>query len=102
MFECISNLNRLLRINSIAGYLSPLTVVINMPKINFNMLTLTFGDYVEVYENNGFQTNSINAKGVPAIALNTTHNSTGSYNFFSLATGVTLEHGLQILLPILE
>jgi len=54
---------------------------------------LQFGDYVEIYEDNKFQTNSQDTRGILAITLNPVYNSTGSYNFFSLVTGRTVERG---------
>ena len=98
--EATENLNRLPRRGGVSPHLSPLTIVCNAPKLDFNLLKLTFGDYVEVYEDNGFQTNSPNTRGTPAIALNPVYNSTGSYYFFSLVTGRRLNRGIWTPLPM--
>ena len=70
--------------------LSHLTIVTNTAKLDFNLFTLSFRTYVEVYEDNGFSTNSSDTQGTPVITLNPTFNSTGSYNFLSLVTGKVL------------
>jgi len=84
--EATSILNRLPRKKGISKHLSPLLIVTGAPKIDFNLLRLSFGSYVEVYEDNGYQTNSNHTRGAPAITLNSTLNSSGSYFFFSLVT----------------
>jgi len=93
VFEAIGKLNRVPRPKDISSTLSPLTIVTNAPKLDFNFLTLTFGEYVEVYEDNEFNTNSPDTRGTPAITLHPTYNSTESYHFFSLVTGRTLTRG---------
>ena len=45
-------------------------------------------------------TNSPDTQGTPAISLNLTFNTTGSYNFFSLVTGATLVYGSWTALPM--
>ena len=72
----------------------------NAAKLDFNLLILEFGAYVEVYEDNQYMTNSSDTRGTPAITLNPTFNSTGSYNFFSLVTGATLVRGSWTALPM--
>ena len=58
--------------------MSPATIVTNALKLDFNHLTLSFGDYVEVCEDNGFQTKSPNTHGAPNITLQPMHNRTES------------------------
>ena len=93
MFEWVINLNRLPRKKSIAEHLSPLAIVSNVLKLDCNRLTLSFGEHVEIYEDNRFQTNSMSTRGKPAIALNNACDSTRSCNFFSLVVGATVERG---------
>ena len=78
MFDCNSNLNYLLQQNSSAEDASPLTITTNTPKIDYNRLTLQFGDYVETHKDNHYQTSSLNICSAPAIALNPKCNTMSS------------------------
>jgi len=52
VYEAIEKINRLPRPRGISSTLSPLTIVTNTAKLDFNLLKLEFGEYVEVYEDN--------------------------------------------------
>ena len=93
MFDCTNNLSRLPRNSSIEEHISPLAIVASLPKLDLNLITLSFSDYVETCEYNGFQTNSTNMRVTPAITLCYICNYTVSYKFFSLVTGDTVACG---------
>ena len=96
----IQNLNHLPIESGISKYMSPLTFVIGAPRPDYNAMELEFGEYVKIYEDNGFQTNSNNTRGTPAIALYPEHNTIGSFWFFSLITGKTIMRGQWTALPM--
>ena len=85
--DSVGNLSVLLRKKDISKHISPLTFVTRVPKLDFSMLKLLFGEHAEAYDDTGYQTNGNNTKCVPAITLNQEFNSFGSYYFFSLITG---------------
>ena len=93
-------MNNFPRKSSIAKHLSPITIVSNAPKTDFNLLKLEIGEHVEVHEENICQINSQNTRGVPAITLNRLRTSTRSYNFLSLTTGKTLTRIALAPLPM--
>ena len=49
----IRNLNRFPGTTGMSNFISPLTIVTGPPRLDYNMLKLSFGDYAEVHEDNG-------------------------------------------------
>ena len=74
--EATGKINRLPRSKGVPSALSPLTIVYNAAKIDFNILSLQFGKHVEAHEDNELSINSPDTRGTPAIALYPTFNST--------------------------
>ena len=66
------------------------------------MLKITFGQCFELHGDNGFQTNSTDARGTLAIELQPTFNSTGSCKLFSLISGRALNCGNCTICPMPE
>ena len=93
IIDCTNNLNRLPRNNYITEYSSPSTIVVNEPKLDFNLLTLSFSEHVEMHEDNGFQTSSTNMRGTSEMNLYSVWNYTGRYELFSLFTGTIVLYG---------
>ena len=60
VFEVNGNLNRLIRADGITKYLSLLAFVTRSAKLDYNLITLSFSNYIELYENNKYQRNSLN------------------------------------------
>ena len=85
--DYIGNINELLRKKYISKHLGPLAIVTRVPKLDFSILKLLFGEYAKPYDDNGYQTNGNNTKCVPATTLNQEFNSLESYYFCSLITG---------------
>jgi len=100
IYDSISNLNDFSCKNGITDYISPASFVTGAQKKDYNHIKLSIGDYVEVYEDNNYQTNSTHTRSTPAITLNAVNNSTGSYYFMSLITGARLTHGQWTALPM--
>lgn len=82
-----------MRKNSITNSISPLIFLTSEPMQDYNNIKLSVGDYVEVCEDNHYQTTSIYTRGILAITLNAVNNSTGNYYFISLAIGQRLTRG---------
>ena len=85
--DSIQNLNIFPKKTGVSKNLSPLTIVAGTPRFFFTKLKLSFGEQAEVHDDNDYQTKSANTRGIPAITLNLVNNSSGSYYFYSLATG---------------
>ena len=67
VFESASKLNHLPRTKGVSKTMSPATIVANAQKLDCIHLTLSFGDFVEVHEDNCFQTNFLNTRFTPSI-----------------------------------
>ena len=93
MSEAVSNINRLPTDNGTSKNLIPSSIVTGSGKVDFNILKLCFGTCIEVYKDNGYQTNSVHARATPSMSLNAVNNSTGSYWIYSLVTGRNLNRG---------
>ena len=77
----------------VSSTLSLLTIVANTTKLDCNLLSLEFGEYIEIYEDNEYATNSPNSQETSAITLHPIFNTTESYHFILLVTSKTLIHG---------
>lgn len=73
------NLNQFPIESSISKDISPLKLVTGQLKLDYNLLKLEYGEYVEIYKDNKSCTNSNNTRGIPAITSYTKYNATGSY-----------------------
>jgi hypothetical protein len=86
---------------SIAGNVSPNTIVTGKGLPDYNQMTIEFGAYAQVFEDND-PTNTTKARTVGAIALTRTGNANGDYYFMSLATGARLSRHAWTELPITD
>ena len=87
--------------NGISDTLSPASIVTGVPLPDFNSLTLEFGSYVQVFEDNN-PTNTPKARSLGAIALNPTGNANGAYYFLSLASGARISRQQWTVLPMTD
>ena len=93
-------MNRLTRKTGVAKHLSPLTTSTSASKLDFTKLNLSLGEFAEVCEDNGCQTNSANDRGASTITLKQVHNSFRSYYFYSLVAGRRLTRGQSTINPM--
>ena len=72
--------------------------MIGKPFPYYNTMTLEFGTYVYIFEDNN-STNTTKSRTTPVIALNNIGNIQGEY-FLSLGTGHAVDRRQQIVLPM--
>jgi hypothetical protein len=95
----ITCLNMFPQPDGIAGNVSPLTIVTGKGLPDYNQMSIEFGAYAQVFEDNE-PTNTNKARTVGAIALTATGNANGDYYFMSLATGARISRHNWTELPI--
>ena len=77
----------------------PLDIVTGQATVDYKKLQASFGEYAQVYEENG--RNNTNAQqSLGAIAFSMTPNKNGNYSFISLNTGKRISRKQSTLLPI--
>jgi len=79
-------LNQFPALDGVSETMSPTTIMTGIPPMDYNHLTVDFGSYALVFEDND-PTNTTKARSTGAIALNPTGNTEGDYHFMSLLTG---------------
>ena len=87
--------------NGVSATMSPAGLVLGHAPPDFNVLSLEFGTYVQVFEDND-PTNTPRARSLGAIALDPTGNAQGDYNFLSLASGSKLSRHHWTALPMTD
>ena len=85
--------------DGISTSLSPLTIVTGAPPPDYNKMSLEFGTYVQVFNDND-PTNTMAPRTTGAIALSSLGNSKGDYSFMSLDTGQKLIRHQWTALPM--
>jgi hypothetical protein len=101
LYDVVRSLNQFLWPYGISQSLSPAAIVTGARPPDFNKLTLEFGSYVQVFEDNK-PTNTTKARSLGAIALNPTGNAQGDYYFMSLATGARISRHQWTALPLTD
>jgi len=84
--RAIRLLNQFPALDGVSEAMSPTTIMTGMPPVDYNHLTVDFGSYALVFEDND-PTNTTKARSTGAIALNPTGNTEGDHHFMSLSTG---------------
>jgi hypothetical protein len=87
--------------NGISDTMSPASIVTGVSPLDYNKLSLEFGSYVQVFEDNN-PTNTPKARSLGAIALTPTGNATGDYFSLSLSTGACITRHQWTLLPMTD
>jgi hypothetical protein len=82
--RAVKCLNQFPAVDGVSDTISPFTMITGRPNPDYNQMTLDFGTYVQVYEDNK-PTNSTMPRSTGAIALNPTGNILGDH-FLSLST----------------
>ena len=96
----VKALNNTPKRGGLSDVLSPSTLVTGTPPPNYNTITkLSFGEYVEVKENNSFK-NSMDQRTVGALAMYPSGNVQGTWYFWSLETGKTIHRKQWVKVPI--
>jgi hypothetical protein len=85
--RAVKCLNQFPVLDGVSATISPFTIITGRPNPNYDQMTLDFGTYVQVYEDNDKATNSTMPRSTGAIALNPTGNILGDHFFMSLNTG---------------
>jgi hypothetical protein len=93
----VRTINMLPHSDGLSSTMSPTTIVMGMPKPDYNTMQLEFGSYVQVYDGTSNDTKS---RTMGAIATNPTGNSSGDYFFMSIETGRRIHRRSWTLLPI--
>lgn len=99
VYHAVRSRNQLPTTDGISSTLSPSTIVTGAPQVDFNLLTLEFGSYVQVF-NERRVTNSLLPRTTGAIAMNPTSDNRGSYYFLNLDTGMRIIRRQWKLLPM--
>ena len=74
--EAVKWINAFPSMNSISKTMSPATIVQGVPKPNMKYKRIVFGAYAMVYSGTN---NKLDARSVPAIALNSSNEHSGHY-----------------------
>ena len=98
---CIRNLNQLPAEKGMSNLMSPLSIVTGRSPIDYNDLTLSFGEYVHVHDDPD-PTNTMSPRSIGAIVLSMTPNKNGSYYFLNLNTGTRIRRKKFKKLPITQ
>jgi hypothetical protein len=72
--------------DGVSTALSPLNILTGAPPADYNHMSLEFGTYVHIFNDNT-PSNTMASRTTPAIALNSVVNSKGDYYFLNLETG---------------
>ena len=75
------SLNQIPAQNGVSQHLSPTTIVTGRPSPDYNDMSIEFGAYAQVFEDNN-PSNTNRTRSTGAIALNPTGNAQGGYFFF--------------------
>jgi hypothetical protein len=97
----VKSLNQLPALNGVSTLISPLTIMTGDGAVDVSKLTLEFGEYVQVFEDN-LPSNNTNSRTTGGIAMNPTNSSQGGYNFMSLNTGECLSRKQWTSVPMPE
>jgi hypothetical protein len=97
----ITSLNQLPALNGVSTLISPLTIMTGDGAVDVSKLSLEFGEYVQVFEDNT-PSNNTNSRTTGGIAMNPTTSSQGGYNFMSLNTGESLSRKQWTKVPMPE
>ena len=76
--NAVKGLNHFPVKNGISQTLSPRTIMTGRPSLDYNKMSIEFGAYAQVFEDNN-PTNTNKARTTGAIALNLTGNEQGGY-----------------------
>ena len=96
----VKNLNNLPADDGISDDLSPASLVLGTPSIDFNTFNdVRFGTYVMAY-NRTEPTSSQESRGTPAIALYPSGNAQGTWYYMSLETGARIHRYHHHVLPL--
>ncbi|KAI2501302.1 Reverse transcriptase (RNA-dependent DNA polymerase) [Fragilaria crotonensis] len=87
--------------HGVSATLSPTTIVTGAGLPDYRALTLEFGSYVQVFEDNS-PTNTTRARSLGAIALTPTGNAQGDYHFLSLASGALISRHQWTAVPMTD
>jgi len=88
-------------LDSVSDVMSPTSIMMGMPPIDYNHLTINFGSYTLVFKDNDL-TNTTKAWSTGAIALNPTGNMEGDHHFMSHTTGHHLAQHQWTCVPMLD
>jgi hypothetical protein len=72
----VKSLNQLLALNGVSTLISPLTIMTGDGAVDVSKLTLEFGEYVQVFEDN-LPSNNTNSRTTGGIAMNPSNSSQG-------------------------
>jgi Reverse transcriptase (RNA-dependent DNA polymerase) len=97
--RAVKCLNQFPAFDGISDTISPFTMMTGKPNPDYTQITLDFGSYVQVFEDNN-PTNSTHSRCTGAIALNPTGNISGDHYFMSLNTGRRLSRRQWTVIPI--
>ena len=99
VFAATKWLNYFPAAGGISNTLSPYTIMTGKPSLDYNLLRLEFGSYVQIFEDND-PTNTTKSRNTGAIALSHTGNLQGDYFFMSLDTGKRLSRHAWTVVPM--
>jgi hypothetical protein len=97
--RAVKCLNQFPALDGVSDTVSPFTMLTGKPIPDYSKITLDFGTYVQVFEDNN-PTNATMPRSTGAIALNPTGNVTGDFYFMSLKTGRRLSRRKWKVIPI--
>ena len=96
----VKTLNSTPKRGGLSDILSPSTLITGRPPPDYDTITkLSFGEYVEVKENNNFK-NSMEQRTVGALAMYPSGNAQGTWYFWSLESGKTIHRKQWERMPI--
>ena len=99
VFAATKWLNYFPAAGGVSDTLSPYTIMTGKPSLDYNLLRLEFGSYVQIFEEND-PTNTTKSRNTGAIALSHTGNLQGDYFFMSLDTGKRLSRHAWTVIPM--
>jgi hypothetical protein len=97
----VRSLNQLPALNGITTLMSPLAIVTGKGNINFNKLTLKFGEYAQIFDDHS-PTNNTDARTIGGIAMSHLGSTDGGYDFVSLSTGECIQRKQWTKVPMPE
>jgi hypothetical protein len=98
----VTCLNQIPADNGVSDTMSPNTIMTGRPNPDYNLMTLEFGSYVQIYEPTMFAMNTLRSRTTGAITLTHNGNAQGDYHFLSLISGRRVSRHQWTMLPITE
>jgi hypothetical protein len=99
--RAVKCLNQFPALDGISDKISPFTMMTGKSNPDYTQITLDFGSYVQVFEDNN-PSNSTHSRCTGAIALNPTGNISGDHYFMSLNTCRRLSRRQWTVIPITD